>query len=371
MFFDDPLRLVCKANLQQASLAICRDSNDGSFWILNDDVQNCELQARELFGFNIGSFQELPTGDLFNICFPSKKYGVTICHICFVWQCTIDFPCHTFHPIRRCSIGDRPAALAHPIWPGFGGVGVHWFWWEHQKGDHVHFGGVLLDHQDTWCYWSIDDGPQCISNAEGNWVDQSLHLNFMFSRVLKHHHGMTPFFRHGFEIAPCRQMAYHGHFGTPSNPRARWTCSNQNVLRPIWWQLALPNLGGASRTTTSWFSQPTLAHSGRHPLRIQSYPNVYKIHGFTICECCIMFSYSIGYFPVIGQSLFYPPWMDPAGQSARWSSCCDYPGETEVLFHQCHHYRCQISDQASVIHGWTRHPSVFGEQPSLGSVPLA
>ena len=73
MLFDDRLRLVCRANMQQASLAICRDSNDGSLWILNDEVQNCELKARELFGFNIGSSQELPTGDLCTICFPTQK----------------------------------------------------------------------------------------------------------------------------------------------------------------------------------------------------------------------------------------------------------------------------------------------------------
>jgi len=78
MLFDDRLRLVCKANMQQASLAICRDSNDGSLWILNDEVQNCELKARELFGFNIGSFQELPTGDLCTICFPTQKKCVRI-----------------------------------------------------------------------------------------------------------------------------------------------------------------------------------------------------------------------------------------------------------------------------------------------------
>ena len=120
-----------------------------------------------------------------------------------VWPCTIGFPCHTFHPvfrgpIRRCIIGDRPAALDHPIWPGFGGLGVQWFWWKPQHGDHDRFGSVLLDHQDTWCYWSIDDGPQCISNAEGDWVDQSLHLvlllvNFICPKVLKHHYDRRKF----------------------------------------------------------------------------------------------------------------------------------------------------------------------------------
>ena len=107
-----------------------------------------------------------------------------------VWPCTIGFPCHTFHPvfrgpIRRCIIGDRPAALDHPIWPGFGGLGVQWFWWKPQHGDHDRFGSVLLDHQDTWCYWSIDDGPQCISNAEGDWVDQSLHLVLLLVNFIR------------------------------------------------------------------------------------------------------------------------------------------------------------------------------------------
>ena len=99
MFFDDPLRLVCKANLQQASLAICRDSNDGSFWILNDDVQNCELQARELFGFNIGSFQELPTGDLFNICFLSKKMVSQSVTFVLYDNVPLTFPATLFIPL--------------------------------------------------------------------------------------------------------------------------------------------------------------------------------------------------------------------------------------------------------------------------------
>ena len=73
MFFDDRLRLVCKANMQQASLAIGKDGNDGSLWILNEEIQNKELKARELFGFNIGSFQELPAGDLFTVCFLNHK----------------------------------------------------------------------------------------------------------------------------------------------------------------------------------------------------------------------------------------------------------------------------------------------------------
>ena len=71
-FFDDCLRLVCKANMQQASLSIGRDSNDGSLWVLNEEVQNKPLEARELFGFNVGSFQELPAGDLFAIWFSNQ-----------------------------------------------------------------------------------------------------------------------------------------------------------------------------------------------------------------------------------------------------------------------------------------------------------
>ena len=40
------------------------DSNDGGFWILNDQVENAEVSHRELFGFNTGTFQEIPSGEL-------------------------------------------------------------------------------------------------------------------------------------------------------------------------------------------------------------------------------------------------------------------------------------------------------------------
>lgn len=39
-----------------------KDRNDESFWIINETGENESISARELFGFNVGSFNELTTG---------------------------------------------------------------------------------------------------------------------------------------------------------------------------------------------------------------------------------------------------------------------------------------------------------------------
>lgn len=56
------LRLLCKAVLQNSELAVGKDKNDGSLWLLNDSVNNVDLNCREIFGFNLGSFVEIPAG---------------------------------------------------------------------------------------------------------------------------------------------------------------------------------------------------------------------------------------------------------------------------------------------------------------------
>jgi len=43
-------------------LAICKDTNNGSLWVLNDETENAEITSRELFGFNVGTFQEVLSG---------------------------------------------------------------------------------------------------------------------------------------------------------------------------------------------------------------------------------------------------------------------------------------------------------------------
>ena len=39
-----------------------QDTNDGSMWLLNDTTENEDVSARELFGFNTGTFAEVVTG---------------------------------------------------------------------------------------------------------------------------------------------------------------------------------------------------------------------------------------------------------------------------------------------------------------------
>ena len=55
-------RLYCSAVLANSELKICKTENDGSWWILNETDQLVELKARELYGFNVGSFAEIPAG---------------------------------------------------------------------------------------------------------------------------------------------------------------------------------------------------------------------------------------------------------------------------------------------------------------------
>ncbi|CAK9101478.1 unnamed protein product, partial [Durusdinium trenchii] len=56
-----PKRLHCKAALQNSQMHVGKDRNDESFWI-NETGENESISARELFGFNVGSFNELTTG---------------------------------------------------------------------------------------------------------------------------------------------------------------------------------------------------------------------------------------------------------------------------------------------------------------------
>lgn len=55
-------RLACKAAMLNSGLEVARDANDGSLWLVNETGNNEEIPARELFGFNIGSFAEVTSG---------------------------------------------------------------------------------------------------------------------------------------------------------------------------------------------------------------------------------------------------------------------------------------------------------------------
>lgn len=62
------LRLQCSAKLANSCVQIGKSQNDDSWWLINDSVENVELSARELYGFNVGSFCEVPSG-----CFSRNK----------------------------------------------------------------------------------------------------------------------------------------------------------------------------------------------------------------------------------------------------------------------------------------------------------
>ena len=55
-------RLAVKASIPNCGLEIARDSNDGSFWLINGTDSDTSMAAKEIFGFNTGSFTELTSG---------------------------------------------------------------------------------------------------------------------------------------------------------------------------------------------------------------------------------------------------------------------------------------------------------------------
>ncbi|CAL1137009.1 unnamed protein product [Cladocopium goreaui] len=61
--FNASQTLHCCATLANSALKIGKTQNDGAWWIINETSQNVDLDSRELFGFNVGSFAEVPTGD--------------------------------------------------------------------------------------------------------------------------------------------------------------------------------------------------------------------------------------------------------------------------------------------------------------------
>ncbi|CAL1131034.1 unnamed protein product [Cladocopium goreaui] len=61
--FNAERALRCSAKLANSELVVGEDTNENIMWLLNDSDSNQELCARELFGFNTGSFAEVVTGD--------------------------------------------------------------------------------------------------------------------------------------------------------------------------------------------------------------------------------------------------------------------------------------------------------------------
>lgn len=45
-----------------STLRVGKDTNDGTWWLINDTDNNEELLCKELYGFNTGTFQELASG---------------------------------------------------------------------------------------------------------------------------------------------------------------------------------------------------------------------------------------------------------------------------------------------------------------------
>ena len=64
MLFTLTLRIHCQSQLANSDLNIVKDKNDGSLWITNATGSAAELKARELFGFNVGSFAEVVAGPM-------------------------------------------------------------------------------------------------------------------------------------------------------------------------------------------------------------------------------------------------------------------------------------------------------------------
>ena len=67
--------------MANSPVKIAKSKNDGSWWLLNATSENVELQARELFGFNVGSYAEVPTGQ-FRVWVRSK-HCVCVCVFIF------------------------------------------------------------------------------------------------------------------------------------------------------------------------------------------------------------------------------------------------------------------------------------------------
>ena len=82
------MRLLCKATLVNSTMEVAKDTNDGSMWLLNDDVSNAEVTARELFGFNVGQFSEVTAGAVSDsgsfssyFCSNSCKHTIIRCNL--------------------------------------------------------------------------------------------------------------------------------------------------------------------------------------------------------------------------------------------------------------------------------------------------
>ena len=56
------IRLLCSAPLAGCSLKVGRAKVDGALWLINETTAAEELTAKEIFGFNIGSFSEVLSG---------------------------------------------------------------------------------------------------------------------------------------------------------------------------------------------------------------------------------------------------------------------------------------------------------------------
>ncbi|CAL1133219.1 unnamed protein product [Cladocopium goreaui] len=62
--FNATKTLHCSSTLPGSTIVIAKVQNDGSWWLLNDGTDDVTLATnKELFGFNTGSFNEVPAGE--------------------------------------------------------------------------------------------------------------------------------------------------------------------------------------------------------------------------------------------------------------------------------------------------------------------
>ena len=105
------MRLHCSATLPGSTVAIAKVQNDGSWWLLNDGTDDVTLASnKELFGFNVGSFNEVPAGQFFSPC-------VVFNNIQNVALFPDLLPVMSWYPppCRRSGVLDRPNPLARAV----------------------------------------------------------------------------------------------------------------------------------------------------------------------------------------------------------------------------------------------------------------
>ena len=156
-------RLQCSATLSGSSLKIVRVKHDGSLWLVNPTTADIPMSAKELFGFNVGTFSEVPTG----LRFPK----IWILDISHWWVHWLNIPFNiNIQQIRRSGLLDRFHPVEHHLRFGCDLCGEYrCLWWDCEKVDHC-FWSDLRSDSTTRRGGSSHDRLRSDPDDQGTWI---------------------------------------------------------------------------------------------------------------------------------------------------------------------------------------------------------